>query len=269
MYGSIRELRSGVFERLGDGEHPILYGPRGSGKSRLLAQCTAVSAVEDSVRNRALNFLSRRHHPGIAERLPRREHRGRESTDRAIPTLERGGPKTLCAAAGSFLEGQHRDSRFFAVSSWRHRRRAVCDRYRLERERMRLRKRARSPALSVRMPLASTAQLRALLHTQCVERGFSVEPEAAQLLVRTVQGRPGWIVLCTALISHARYWHGHLYPSLLCTDTEISLRQGTLTLLPPEGWSPACGRAWSSPLTGYDEEAFWSNSRPSPPRKAY
>ena len=271
MYGSIRELRSGVFERLGHGEHLILYGPRGSGKSRLLAQlharflrssipCAIVhstSCLEDITR--ALQNA----YPDVnIEAVNRRTARYRlwSAADRrrCVLLLDH------FSKANTTMVGFLRRLRggiagvLFAVD---------ID---VERERMRLRKRARSLALSVRMPLASTAQLRALLHTQCVERGFSVEPEAAQLLVRTAQGRPGWIVLCTALMSHARYWHdGHLYPSLLCTDTEISLRQGNLKLLAPEGWSPASGRAWSSPLTDYDEEAFWRNDRPSPPRKPY
>jgi hypothetical protein len=120
------------------------------------------------------------------------------------------------------------------------------------------------------MPPASPLQLRTLLHSKCAERGISVEPEYERQLVHTAQGRPGWIVLCTTLMSDARYWHdGHLYPSLLCTDTEITLRQGELQLLAPPSWSTVSGKVWPSPLEGYDEDAFWKNTRPEAPREPF
>jgi len=41
MHSSVRELRSDLLERVGHGEHLILYGPRGSGKSTLVWQLHA------------------------------------------------------------------------------------------------------------------------------------------------------------------------------------------------------------------------------------
>jgi hypothetical protein len=137
-------------------------------------------------------------------------------------------------------------------------------------QRERIRMRAKRLALSVRMPAASKRQLRTLLQSQCAQRALSVEPEAERQLVHAAQGRPGWIVLCTTLMTEARYWHdGHLYSTLLCTDTEIMLRQGDLQLLAPTSWTTASGRAWRSPLTNYDEDAFWKNSKAAQPRKPF
>ena len=60
-------------------------------------------------------------------------------------------------------------------------------------------------------------------------------------ILRAAQGRPGWIVQCTTLMPQSQYWHdGQLYPTLLCTATEITLRQGHLRLLAPDAqWTSA------------------------------
>ncbi|MGH8428153.1 MAG: hypothetical protein ACRES7_09260 [Gammaproteobacteria bacterium] len=90
---------------------------------------------------------------------------------------------------------------------------------------------------SVRMPLAANARLRRLFRARC-------QPEVAEKIttfheheiVRAAQGRLGWIVQCNRLIEQSRYLNDDtLYVSVLCTDTEIALRQGDLALLlPPE-----------------------------------
>src|SRR5713226_439344 len=41
MHSSVREFCSDLLERVGHGEHLILYGPQGSGKSTLVAQLYA------------------------------------------------------------------------------------------------------------------------------------------------------------------------------------------------------------------------------------
>lgn len=271
MYNNVHELRADLLERLGLGQHLILYGPRGSGKSRLVdelhsrfvgtgtpcAIARSTSCLEDVTRVLQVAY------PQVnTEAVNKRTARYRlwSAADRRRCVLLLDHVTHVGTAMISFfrrLRGGVAGVLF------------VID-VDVERERLRMRKRGRSLALSVRMPLASSRQLRSLLHSRCAQQGFSVGPEAEHQLLQTAQGRPGWIVLCTRLMADARYWHeGHLYPTLLCTDTEITLRQGDLHLLAPENWTPKSDRAWESPLTDYDEEGFWKNTRPGPPRKPY
>lgn len=95
---------------------------------------------------------------------------------------------------------------------------------------------------SVRMPPASNARVRRLFRARCqpeVEAKITALHERE--IVRAARGRLGWIVQCSRLIEQARYWNVEtLYVSVLCTDTEIALRQGDLgLLLPPDVENPA------------------------------
>ncbi len=102
-------------------------------------------------------------------------------------------------------------------------------------ERDRQRMRAKRLALSVRMPPVPMRQLRMLLRSRCAEHHLSVDLDMERQILRAEQGRPGWVIHCTTLILQSRYWHdGQLYPTLLCTDTEITLREGHLRLLAPD-----------------------------------
>jgi len=271
VYSSLRELRADLLERVGHGQHLVLYGPRGSGKSTLVAQlhgrflrANVPCAVAQSTSGLAdITGALEAAFPEVnTQVVNRRNARYRlwSAADRRRCVLLLDHLSDVSTAMIGFLRRLRGGVAgvLFVVD---------VD---VERERMRLRKRARSLALSVRMPLASTDLLRGLLHARCAEQGFSVQPEAEYQLLHTAQGRPGWIVLCTTLMAQSKYWHqGQPYPSLVCTDTEITLRQGELHLLAPDGWTPASGRAWASPLTDYDEEAFWKNTKPSAPRKPY
>ena len=271
MSSGVKELRADIFERVGRGQHLLLYGPRGSGKSRLVAELRAqflrsntpcAIAHSTSCLDDIMRALQNAYPDVNIEAIDRRTARYRlwSAADRRRCVLLLDHFIKVNTAMIGFLRRLRGGVAgvLFVVD---------VD---VERERMRMRQRARSLALSVRMPLASTAQLRALLYSKCAEQGFSVERTAEHQLLRAARGRPGWIILCTALMNDGRYWHeGRLYPSLLCTDTEIGLRHGDLKLLATEGWSPACGRAGASPLTGYDEERFWRRTARAPPRKLY
>jgi AAA ATPase domain len=271
VYTSVRELRADLLERIGRGEHLILYGPRGSGKSTLVAQLHArfsranipcalgrsTSCLDDITRALEAAYPNVNIH-GVNRRTAR--YRLWSAADRRRCVLLLDHLTDVSTAMVGFLRRLRGGVGGVLL---------VVD-VDVERERTRMRKRARSLALAVRMPLASTLQLRRLLHSRCAERGLSVEAKAEHQLLHTAQGRPGWIVLCTRLMTDARYWHkGRLYPSLLCTDTEITLRQGDLQLLAPENWTSTSGRAWADPLTDYDEASFWRDAQPSAPRKPY
>lgn len=268
MYASVQQLRADIIERVGRGQHLLLYGPRGSGKSRLVAQLherflrsniPCAIAHSTSCLGDVTRALQNAYPDVNIEAVSRRTARYRlwSAADRRRCVLLLDHLSKVNPAMVGFLRRLRGGIAgvLFVVD---------VD---VERERVRMRRRAKSLALSVRMPHASIAQLRALLHSKCPDYGRSLEPRDEQLILRAAQGRPGWIVLCTALMSDARYWHqGHLYAHLLCTDAEISLRQRDLKLLAPEGWSPACGRLWPSPLTDYDEEGLRRRTRPAPTR---
>jgi len=88
-------------------------------------------------------------------------------------------------------------------------------------------------ALSMRMPPTSAPRLRKLLHASRAE--LRLPPPGAQIerrLLCAARGRPGWILQCAQLQSQAQYWRDdNLSAGLLCTDTEIALRQGALNFL--------------------------------------
>jgi len=233
VYSNVRELRAGLFERLSHGQHLILYGPRGSGKSTFATQLHArflrasiPCALAPSTSG--LNDITRTMEAAFPQvntlAVGRRTARYRlwSAADRRRCVLLLDHLTEVSTAMVGFLRRLRGGVAgvLFIVD---------VD---VERERMRMHKRAKSLALSVRMPLASTRQLHALLSSKCAERGCSVKPHAEHQLLRTARGRPGWIVLCSTLIGDARYWHdGHLYATLLCTDTEIALRHGASRLL--------------------------------------
>ncbi len=235
MHGSVRELRSDLFDRVGRGEHLILYGPRGSGKSTLVSQLHA-------------RFAKANTPCGVAQYT--------SCLDEIMRTMERAYPEVniqgvarrtarvkLWNAAdrrGCVLLLDHLTKVSTAMVGFCRRLRGgiagilfVID-VDVERERQRMR--AKRLALSVRMPPVSMRQLRTLLRSRCAEHHLTVALDMERQILRAAQGRPGWIVQCTTLMPQSRYWHDRqLYPTLLCTDTEITLRQGHLRLLAPDG----------------------------------
>lgn len=84
------------------------------------------------------------------------------------------------------------------------------------------------------MPLISAWRLHRLSRDYRTDRDLPpVNSTQGRRFVRAARGRPGWIAQCLCLMRQGRYWrHGALYVNVLCTDTEIALRQGSLNLLP-------------------------------------
>ena len=222
MHSSVRELRSDVLERLRHGEHLILYGPRGSGKSTLVTQLHG--------------RLVRANAPcGVAECTAcldditgAMEAAYPEVNTQAV--VRRTARARLWSAAeprGCVLLLDHLTKVSTAMVGFCRRLRGgvagvlfVVD-VDVERERQRMR--AKRLAVSVRMPPASIRQLRALLRSRCAEHRLSVGQKTEGQILRAARGRPGWIMQCTTLMPQARYWHGgQLHPTLLCTDTEIT-----------------------------------------------
>lgn len=248
MYRSVRELRTELVERLGHGDHVVLYGPRGSGKTRLVLQlqarftrahvpcalCESTASLDDITRTMEATY------PQVnTQCVSRKTARARlwDAADRRACVLlldHVTDVSTAMIGFGRRLRGGIAGVLF------------VVD---VDVEREKRRMRHKRLALSVRMPPVSMLQLRALLRSRCEQGGFAVEPEMERQILKTAQGRPGWIVQATMLMSQPRYWHeGHLYPTLLCTDTEIMIRQGELRLLAPNGWRPESGRSWPNPI---------------------
>jgi energy-coupling factor transporter ATP-binding protein EcfA2 len=234
MHSSIRGLRSNLFDRVGRGEHLILYGPRGGGKSTLVSQLHA-------------RFAKANTPCGVAQYTSCLDDITR-TMESAYPEVNIQGVSRRTARARLWSAADRRGcvlllDHLTKVSTVLV---GFCRRLRggiagilfvidvdVERERQRMR--AKRLALSVRMPPVSTRQVRTLLRSRCAEHHLTVALDMERQILRAAQGRPGWIVQCTTLMPHSRYWHdGQLYPTLLCTDTEITLRQGHLRLLAPD-----------------------------------
>jgi hypothetical protein len=234
MHSSVRELRSDLFDRVGRGEHLILYGPRGSGKSTLLSQlqarfCRASIPCGVAQYTSCLDDITRTMESAYPEvntrEVARRTARARlwnAADQRGCVLLLDHVTKVSTAMVGFCrrLRGGIAGMLFVVdVDAGR------------ERQRMR----SKRLALSVRMPPVCVRQLRTLLRSRCAEQHLTVALDVERHILRAAHGRPGWIIQCTTLMPQSRYWHGgRLHPTLLCTDTEIMLRQDHLRLLAPD-----------------------------------
>jgi hypothetical protein len=95
-----------------------------------------------------------------------------------------------------------------------------------QRDRSRMRRPSRYGAITIRMPLTPTRQLRRLLCT--LIGGLELPPlppSLEQKLLEAARGRPGWIVKSAELACEPRYWCEHgLLVTALCVDTEAAVR---------------------------------------------
>jgi energy-coupling factor transporter ATP-binding protein EcfA2 len=231
MYPSTQALRRDVSMRLRRGEHLVLYGPRGIGKTTLLSDLGArlrpkgipcarsnVTACLDDI-TRALEEA----YPGVDTlQVERRTARAR-----------------LCKAAdlksGVLLLDHLTDVSNAMVGFLRRLRGGIVGVLAavdvdVERERQRMTP-WRLGALSVRMTRTPAARLRHVFRTRCDELELPrLRSEMERKIVRAAHGRPGWILRCAELEADPRYWRGEqLFVNLLCTDTEVALRQSPLT----------------------------------------
>jgi energy-coupling factor transporter ATP-binding protein EcfA2 len=230
MYSSISPLRKDVRKRLRRGEHLVLYGPVGSGKSVLLNDlatqlsnaglpCALVNltqSLEDITGALKRTYSSvdpTQESPPVRELDLEQIHGGVllldhliDLTDSMIHFLRRcrGGILGVLAAVDTEVE--------------------------LESERLRP---SRLGALVVRMPPFSPSSLRELLHAQCIEHDLPLaDSDAEARLLAAARGRPGWIHKCIELQKKGAYRQGEqLFVSALCEDTEAALHEIALTML--------------------------------------
>jgi len=231
-----KHFETEVMTRLQRGEHLVLYGPRGSGKSTLLgklhtrftragipcALSTATAHLDDITRAfaRAYPYVDT---ANMARRKARARLRMTADANEGVLLLDhvtdvstamigflrrlRGGIAGVLLAIDVEKEcdGQHLRHRHLGT-------------------------------FSLPMPLTSTARLRRLFRNCCAEHRIPrIPPNQERQIIHSARGRPGWIMQYAHLIPQKRYWRDKiLQASLLCVDTEITLRQGHLNLLPPK-----------------------------------
>ncbi len=221
--------------RLQNGEHLALYGPRGSGKSTVLAELerrllrSHVPCGRSPLTTSLGDVTSalERAYPGVDTlEVARRTARDRLRTaaDRRAGVLLLDHLDGVTNAMVSFLRRLHGGlvGVLSAVDVDDHR----------ERQGM---KPWRFGALSVRMPLTSKRRLRRFLQARRASlRLPPLGPTEEHRLISAAKGRPGWIVQCTELAREAQYWRdSRLFLTVLCTDTEAAVRYGALDLVRP------------------------------------
>jgi hypothetical protein len=233
MHSQSAGLGALLQQRLLRGEHLTLYGPRGSGKSTVLAQLharlerTGIPCAY-SPATTALDDITRaleRAYPGVRTgEVGRRAARVRlwNAADRRPGILLLDHFRCNGSAMVSCLRRLH--GKVAGVLT------AVDVEAETERSRMRS---SRYGAMPVRMPLSTVRQLRRLLdvHWDALELP-PLEGDAARTFVTAARGRPGWIVQCAQLACERRYWRdcGPLV-TVLCLDTEAAVRYQALAMV--------------------------------------
>ena len=230
------ELSVELRTRLSRGEHLTLLGPRGSGKSTLLARIysqlvvagfpcaySKVTACLDDI-TRALE----RAYPGVdAADITRRAARARlwVAADQRAGVLLLDHFSSVSNAMVFLLKRLHGKVAGVLTAV------DIED----ERDRSQIRRPSRYGAMSIRMPLTPTRELRRLLYA--LIGGFGLPPLAQNLeqkLLKAARGRPGWIVKCAELACESSYWCEHgLLVSTLCVDTEAAVRYQALDVIRP------------------------------------
>lgn len=231
------ELTVELQRRLLRGEHLTLIGPRGSGKSTLLAKLHLQFVVAKipcaySSATTSLDDITRaleRAYPDVeVARVTRRAVRARlwAAADQCAGVLLLDHFSSVSNAMVFFLRRLHGKVAGVLTAV------DIED----QRDRSRMRRPSRYGAMTIRMPLTPTRQLRRLLYT--LIGGLELPPLASSLeqkLLEAARGRPGWIVKCAELACEPRYWCEHgLLVTALCVDTEAAVRYRALDLLRPE-----------------------------------
>jgi predicted ATPase len=234
MPWSNRHFEADMMARLRRGEHLVLYGPRGSGKSALIARLHARFARAGipcglSSATAHLDDITR----ALARAYPRVD------TDDIPRRKARAHLRTAADANEGILLLDHVTDVSTAMIGFLRRLRGGITGVLLavdvekEQDGQRLRHRHLG-TLALPMPPVPTGSLRKLFRQCTADRRLPrISATLERQIMRSARGRPGWIVQCARLIAEERYWRDEiLQASLLCVDTEILLRQGQLKLLP-------------------------------------
>lgn len=226
MFASIPVMRKDVSRRLRRGEHVVLYGPWGSGKT------TVVLDLEERFRQAGIRCGRSELTQSIDDILGalKSAYPSVDTTGLELPTARARFIEAAIASAGillldhvievnnsmgRFLQRLHRGP--IGVLS-------VVD-VEVEEEKHSLRP-WRLGTLAVRIPPESANRLAELLES--AHRNYALPPLSAECktqLLRFAQGRPGWIRACIGLERNGHYWQGDQFLiSQLCEDTDRAMR---------------------------------------------
>lgn len=223
----IQAFRKELGGRVLVGSHLILYGPRGSGKSTLLSALQVqfeatdtpcglaprTCGLPDIVAALAVAY-PRTDVAGLSKRAARA--RLRRVADRSPGVLLLDHATRMTTAMLGYLRGLRGGIAGALLV-------ADIDSQR-ERERMRA---WHAGALPVRMPLMPNRTLQGFLLAAMQAYGIpKIEPRMQRQLIGLARGRIGWAKECARRLQMQQYWlDARLHLGLICTDTEIAVRQ--------------------------------------------
>ena len=238
----LRRITRELARRLAQGEHLVLWGPTGSGKTTLVAtiqrhlaigvcSCATVTQSLDDITQALERAYPTVPTDGISRRAARMRLWDAADRERAVLLLDK--VTRVSTAMKGFLRrlrgGIAGVLLVFDIDS--------------PRERARLRAQHLG-CLSVRIPaLPSRVQRRLLAARWPINTHPHPDRATCRLLIRAARGRPGWIVACSQLAREPRYWCADALkvraPSL---DTELKVRALKLPLCVSEG-------TWTTPAS--------------------
>lgn len=223
----IQAFRNELGGRVRAGAHLILYGPRGSGKSTLLSALEIQLQATDTPcglapRTRGLPDIV----AALAAAYPRTDVAG------LCKRAARARLRRVADHSPGVLLLDHTTRMTTAMLGYLRRLRggiagallvADIDSQR-ERERMRA---WHAGALSLRMPLLPNRALQEFLLAIMQAHGIpKIEPRMQRQIIGLARGRIGWAKECARRLQMQNYWQDdRLHLGLICTDTEIAVRQ--------------------------------------------
>jgi energy-coupling factor transporter ATP-binding protein EcfA2 len=212
--------------RLQAGEHLMLYGPRGSGKT------TLTESIYSSLKARSIPCAISANTRGLSDVVTAL---ARAYPQASLIGLDRRAMRARLRYVADSLPGvlllDHiRDVTTAMIGFFRRLRGGVAGILIIvdsdaEFERNRL-VGWRRHATRVQMPLMPPGELEKLLESAWLARGLpQTEGKIKRRIVRAARGRIGWLRECTPKLEEVKYWReGVLRVGALCTDIEVIVR---------------------------------------------